>query len=207
MPFRTLSIVAAIAIASTSTIAEASPPPPLRDVVDAARRAQGLDGPLDEWSSRARWRAALPRFGGWVGGDRTGELDLTFRESTGVIDQGVLIVDGTQNTTEDDMTERFAWRVTATWDLRDLVFSNAELAAAREARARQAARVRLDMHVVGLYRDWLEAQRGATSTDRSSTRVLQQDDAGQAFDELDILTGGWLSRRVADETPSQGGQP
>jgi hypothetical protein len=123
----------------------------------------------------------MPRVGGWVGGDHVDELDLTFRESTGVIDEGVLLVDGTQNTIEDDGSDKFAWRVTATWDLRDLVFANAELAAAREARNRQVNRIRLDLRVMSLYRQ-LDGK---------------PDEAKLAEQELSVLTGGWWERRGA----------
>ncbi len=154
-------------------------PPTLMQTIEAARRAQGLDGELDDWSSRARWRGFVPRVGAWVGGDRTDELDIAIRETTGAVG-AALEVEGTTNTTEDDLSESFQWRVTATWDLRDVVFSPAELAAARETRARQRDRIRLDFEVSRAYFEWVDA------TDEALARRASQ--------QLDILTGGWFSR-------------
>lgn len=168
--------------AHAQEVAAEQTPPSLHETLVAARAAQGTDRPPDRWSSRARWRGVLPRIGAAVGADRTEELDLTFREYVGRSADDRLVLDSTQNTSEDDLSEKFSWRVTATWDLRDTIFSTAEIPAAREERAWRALRIRLDYETLDAYRDWRRAD------DPQARR--------HAIERLDLLTDGWFSRRT-----------
>lgn len=166
----------------TPMIALGAQPPDLSEVLHAARAAQGTDEAPDRWSSRSRWRGLMPRVSASLFGKESSDLDLTFREYVGTTAEGRLLLDSTQNTFEDDVSDEFGWRVTATWDFGELIFSNAELAAAREERARRAMRIRLDLETMQAFRTWRDA------TDPAALQA--------AVDHLDVLTDGWFSRRT-----------
>lgn len=157
-------------------------PPTLQETLAATRSAQGTSEAPDPWSNRARWRALMPRVNAGFGTDVTEERDLAFKEYVGRDESGVPFIDTTQNASEDDRSEKVTWRVTLTWDLRDSVFSAAELAAAREARARRTLRIRLDFEAMEAFRAWQTAS--------------DDFEAANAAARLDVLTDGWFTRRI-----------
>lgn len=115
------------------------PLPPLEQVQRMA--VQALDAGGAGWARRARLRGLVPRLDVAVGTD----ADLDVRDS--------VTTSRSRTTTEG---RAFGFEISARWDFGDLVFSDLELRANREALARSAARRLVRDRVTQLYFQRLE---------------------------------------------------
>jgi len=154
--------------------------PALADVQDAAEAALLAASPRDvvSWAHRARMRGLVPRLDVALGTDS--DLDVRDSYSTG----------RSRTTTEG---RAFGFELGARWELGDLVFSDGELRASREALAR-AASVRLAREeVTRLYFERVELLLEARGDHPEADRLR----AARIEGLLRALTGGRF--RVREE--------
>ncbi len=161
-------------------VEEAPPPPcaepvagpPVGDVVSAAYRAAGLDrSPARGWIRRARVAGLIPQVT-----VRTGS-NTSWQELDPEIDRGTTI------------------EVRATWRLDRVLFDGRELQIASIEATRRRERRQLSSRVIRSYFHWQRMASAAASDPRWASR------AEEAAAELDALTDGWFSGRLA--TPAR----
>lgn len=180
------------------------PPPPLRipivvtpdaarAAVDAALRLARLvdpDARVDAMAARARASAALP------------ELRLRVLRS---VDQGQTLSPTEYDPARTTATggTSFWMEARATWRLDRLVFAEEEAALERLRGDRAAARAKLSARVLKLLFEWQKALAHADNTTASPEENLAARlRAIEAEAELDLITGGWLSRwKKAQDAP------
>lgn len=181
----------------TSLVAGSAALPPGEPAVSelqAAAEAAALVH-LDDlrgWRSRARAAAWLP------------ELTADYRRNVGEIDTlGIRSDLGIDSHNLEDVTR---YGVRASWQLSQLVFSREEVAAAQAAIEVQRGRQELLAHVTQLYfeRRRLQAKL-ASVADREEGSGLALNLA-EVTAQLDVLTDGFLSRRLA-QRPAPEGEP
>jgi hypothetical protein len=150
--------------------------------LDAVQRAavEALELPDREiarsWSSRARWRGLLPRLEASLGTDS----DLDVRDS---------ISSSTRRTTSEG--QAFGARISARFELGELVFNDAELRANREALARASAAQLARERVTQIYFERVEVLAAQRTADSTPLRVR-----GAFLDGLlEAHTGGLLPKQ------------
>ncbi len=158
-----------------------------RAAVRAALRAHGYPAArrrLSSMSSRARWSATLPEVRLKAARSNDESLRLTPTSS-----------DPYRYTQAGGSTLWFEARLT--WKLDRLVFADEELAVERLRQRRDKARLELVEHVLAALFAWQRALVKAADTSLlPNERTLAEIDAIEAEATLDVLTGGWFSKRT-----------
>jgi len=151
--------------------------PPVAEVLEAAYAAAGLaHDPTRGWSRRARLGGLVP----WLT-VRTG-WDASWKDDDPTIDRGR------------------TFEVRATWRLDRLIFDGRELQVATIDTARRRERRRLASVVIRAYFAW---RRLATAALDGHPRWASRTEEATA--ELDALTDGWFSERLAAPRRSASG--
>lgn len=151
--------------------------PSLREVQEGAVEALGLASleEAESWPSRARWRGVVPRVAASVGSD----TDLDIRGSW---------------TSPDHLTttrgRQLGFDVAVRFELGELVFSDQELRASREAIARAAAVQLARDRATQIYFERLEL--ALSMRDAPSPSLVLA--VARLDGMLDAITGGRLSR-------------
>lgn len=157
-----------------------------RAAVRAALRAHGYPAArrrLSSMSSRARLSATLPEVRLKAARSNDESLRLTPTSS-----------DPYRYTRAGGSTLWFEARLT--WKLDRLVFADEELAVERLRQRRDKARLELVEHVLAALFAWQRALVKAADTSLlPNERTLAELDAIEAEATLDVLTGGWFSKR------------
>jgi len=157
-----------------------------RRAVGAALRAHGYPAGrrrLSSMSSRARLSAMLPEVRLKAARSNDESLRLTPTSS-----------DPYRYTQAGGSTLWSEARLT--WKLDRLVFADEELAVERLRQRRDKARLELVEHVLAALFTWQRALvKSADSSLLPNERTLAQLDALEAEATLDVLTGGWFSKR------------
>jgi len=165
--------------------------PTVHEMMAAARReAEVRPERLRSWMSRARWAALAPRLS--LGVDRSFGRDESLDLADG----------GRDLSTDDDL----GWRVAATWELSNLVFSPDEMRVAREGARLSELRQRVLAEVVRLYfeRRRLQVQGRLAKregSDDTATSLEREVRIRELEASLDALTGGAWSRRLGRRDP------
>lgn len=192
---RTIStFLAALAVTFAVVDGAAAAEPTVAEVRRAALRYAGLDRRPDRWSARARWRHLLPRLQATAGRIDQVDDNVQFDEWLTHDGDASLLYDSARNQNEDNHRSRGDFTLRATVDLNGLLFDDAELAAAREERARLDARRELVAAVHAAYFEHLaalDALRAATPGERRAKALRVR----QLEARLDGLTGGWYAQR------------
>jgi len=160
-------------------------PEAARAAVEAALKREKLydpDARIDALATRARVSAALP------------ELRLRTLRS---VDQGQTLSPTEYDPARTTATggSSFWLEARATWRLDRLLFADEEVALERMRHERAEARARMTARVLKLLFEWQRALALADDAARSPEENLAARlKALEAEAELDLLTGGWLSR-------------
>ena len=173
--------------------------PSVREVQRAALRHGSLDDmSLQKGRARARWSNLIPIVDGEVAwlGQRDTEFD--FQEDLATTEEGRLRHDDARNEYGDDERRRRSYSLELEFDLRGLLFDDAELDVMRESRERLEARGERVVTVTKLYFERRKRQVERILTPRSKWR--KQLDLVLAIRRytarLDALTGGWFSEQL-----------
>ncbi len=157
-----------------------------RAAVRAALRAHGYPAArrrLSSMASRARVSATLPEVR--LRAARTNDESLRLTPTS---------ADPYRYTRAGGSTLWFEARLT--WKLDRLVFADEELAVERLRQRRDKARLELVQHVLAALFAWQRALVKAADTSLlPNERTLAELDAIEAEATLDVLTGGWFSKR------------
>ena len=179
----TAIIVAPIKIDISNILHEFDGEPSIRDVQEhAVNYARTNPEQVDSWLTRVRKAAWVPRFS--TSGGRQTDLGQSIREKIG--DTDILY---RRNSAD------WNFKVSADWELRDLVFNRDELHIARESE-RQA---RLREHIVStVTRTYFERRRmqievKLTPAADVGSEMKRQLAIAELTAELDGFTGAWFS--------------
>jgi hypothetical protein len=164
--------------------------PTVQELQLAAERASVTPvGDLAGWRGRARASALLP------------ELTLDYRRNVGEIDTlGIRSDLGIDSHHIEDIT-RYGAR--ATWQLSQILFNREEVTAAQAADAIERNRRELLLEVARLSfrRQAMQRELLGRPAPEPARRSQLSLDIAQTGAELDALTGGYLSKQLARETP------
>ena len=186
---------------AVAVLAQFDHEPTVLEVQDAASRYGKVHPEVYEsWASRAAWANVLPeRMIGYV--EHTAEDDTNVRTAT--------VTNSQTETLDRDAQLRFrAW---VEWDLTRLIFNPDEYSAASNVSRIVSRREDLLTTINKLYFARRELQALAILTPASSTKkaIKYQIQLAGLTADLDALTGGWFSQRVAQgeaQRTAQGNQ-
>lgn len=159
-----------------------------RSTVAVARRVAGFTAGkrrLSAMASRARTSAILPELR--LTGGRSSDVSLRLSPTT----------TDPYRYTQSGGNDLYA-EATLTWKLDRLVFADAELAVERILDGRDALEMKLIAEVLRQLFAWERAQlRQSDATLEPEQRELAAMEELEAELTLDVLTGGWFSRKVS----------
>ncbi len=183
------AIITVLCLWPTSAFADLPQP---QAVCDQALKHAELNESLDDWSGRARSRHLLPEIEAEVAVTDTKGVTDNFRETLTPSDAG-LIPKSLQTTTDNDNTERLAFKLRATFDFKGLIFDPQEIRAEVVSRDRAQERDLRCMQVIDLYFDWwtLRFRQETKPTDAVNQARIQA--------KLDVLTGGWFTKQLREK--------
>ncbi len=170
----------------------------LHELEKAALRYSDLESrEIQQWKSRVKWAAALPRV--MVGYEQKAAIQVnnSLQDSVSVTSSGVTVGPPQSNLNQDNNFNR-GFEAKAYWELSELVFSKDQIAISSEARYRQLMRNQLldELHQTYFERKKLLLQVGDRPPEEwtASTRIRME----ELEAKLDSLTGGTFSKLKGD---------
>lgn len=167
-------------------------------LIDAALSEAGLDGPLDSWSSRARWANVVPEIDISAEGSRVSDTEDHYRETLAESDVDLFTFKSLQTTNAEDEAQKFQVRLRLRWRPGGLIFDPSELSAERLAQRRSDARATVIARVSKLYSQYIGLRRRLRSSEKTEEDLIE---IIRVEAELDALTGGALSRSYKEKNP------
>ena len=166
---------------------------PFQELLSRALANVELDGPIDQWSGRARLSALIPNV--VLDGSRKNDASLGSREKSNFFrdEKGDLLHEWTQAQIDNDQDTTYDISIRLQWNFRQLVFHPDELASeGRAARKRQQKLMFIEKLSSSFARFKVleKARRNGKAKPEDEAILL-------GFKHyFDGLTDGWFSRRL-----------
>lgn len=151
---------------------------------------------MDQWKSRSRWAAVLPRLQAGFDRELKDVVTLSTQDSVS-ISGGEITIGPDENDFDQNFNQGTSFDVKAVWFLNELIFNRDSLAASSERRDWIRERTRALEEVTEAYfarkrlRDDLRKKKDPLEIREQKTLLLDR-----AAATIDARTGGWFSREM-----------